>query len=94
MDSLRLLLNKAIEMIDAGECPELSQQDLDTLSTIIHQPKSYGRESASQFLGLSLNRFHELRNSGIIRDPRKVAGLKEKQYYLADLKEAKERIPK
>ena len=94
MDVLLSLLHKAIEMVENGECAELSQQDLDTLSSIIHQPRSMGREAAAQFLGVSLNEFHALRNSGIIRDPRKVAGLKEKQYYLADLKEAKERMSK
>ena len=81
-------------MIDDGECPELSQQDLDALSSIIHQPRTYGREAAAQFLKISLKRFHDLRNAGIIRDPRKVKGLKEKQYYLSDLKEAKEHLPK
>ena len=94
MESLKLLLAKAIEMIDRGECANMSQQDLDTLSSIIHQPRSMGRESSAEFLGVSLNKFHELRNSGIVRDPRKVKGMKEKQYYLADLKEAKERMSK
>lgn len=81
-------------MIDNGECPDLSQQDLDVISSIINQPKSMGRESAAQFLGINMNHFHELRSSGIIRDPRKRKGFKEKEYFLSDLKEAKERMSK
>jgi len=94
MDVLKALLQKAIDMVDNGECANLTQEELDTISAIIHQPRTCGREAAAEYLGLSLNRFHELRKAGIIRDPRKVKGLKEKMYYLADLKEAKEHMPK
>jgi len=92
MDVLKALLQKAIEMVDNGECANLTQEELDTISAIIHQPRTMGREAAAQFLGLSLNEFHKLRNAGIIHDPRKVKGLKEKMYYMADLKEAKNRM--
>ena len=44
-----------------------------------------GREEAAKFLGVSLNKFHELRDAGLIPEPRKRKGFKEKEYYLSDL---------
>lgn len=86
MNTLKELLEKVIEMIDNGEFIELSEKDLENISIIIHNPITVGREEAAKFLGISLNRFHELRDEGIIPEPRKRKGFKEKEYYLSDLK--------
>ena len=94
MDVLKALLQKAIEMVDNGECDHITPEELAVLSEIIHRPQTMGREDAARFLGISLNKFHELRDCGIIPEPRKVKGQKEKLYYMCDLKKAKERIPK
>ena len=94
MDVLKKLLLKALEMVEAGDCDHISPDDVEKLSILIHPVETVGREHAAKFLGVSLNRFHELRDEGIIKPPRVVAGLKEKQYYMSDLKKAKERLRK
>lgn len=43
-------------MIDNGEFVELSEEDLENISIIIHQPITIGREDAAKFLGVSLNK--------------------------------------
>ena len=86
MEYLRRLLLKVLEMIDDGECDGITAEELTMLTEIIHRPVSVGREDAAKYLGLSLNRFHELRDQGVIPEPRKVKGQKEKLYYTSDLK--------
>ena len=92
MEYLRKLLLKALEMLDAGECDHITPEELAMLAEIIHRPVSVGREDAARFLGISLNKFHELRDSGDIPAPRKVKGQKEKLYYMSDLKKVKEKF--
>ena len=69
--SLKLFLQEIIKMIDNGELTELSDDDLEQISIIIHKPEALGREAAAKFLGISLNKFHELRDLGIIPCPKK-----------------------
>ena len=83
--TLKLLLIKALAMIEEGEFDDLTTEQLEDISIIIHKPMTMGREDAAKFLGLSLNRFHELRDKGIIPLPRSVKGQKEKLYYTSDL---------
>ena len=84
------MLVRALEMIDNGECDGITPEEVEMLSEIIHRPQSMGREDAAKYLGLSLNRFHELRDCGVIPDPRKRRGFKEKEYFKCDLDKAKE----
>lgn len=72
-------------MIDDDEFKDLSNKDLENISAIIHSPKTMGREDAAKYLGISLNKLHELKDLGIISEPRKVKGFKEKHYYTSDL---------
>lgn len=53
-------------MINNNEFEDFSRKDLEDFSIIIHRPKTLGREEAAKFLGVSLNKFHELRDKGII----------------------------
>lgn len=85
MNALKKLLEKAIEMIDDGEFDDITCEDLEQISIIIHNPQTMGREEAAKYLGISLNKFHELRDQGLIPEPRKRKGFKEKEYYLSDL---------
>ena len=94
MDSLRLLLKNALDLVDRGECDHISVSELEIIANIVHQPVSVGREDAAKYLGVSLNRFHELRNNGTVKEPKKVKGKKELAYSMVDLKEAKKRIDK
>ena len=94
MEYLKKLLLKAIEMVDAGECEGLTQEDFDAISEIIHRPISVGREDAAKFLGVSLNEFHRLRDEGVIPLPMPRKGFKEKEYFMSDLKKAKDAISK
>ena len=72
-------------MIDNNEFEDITSKELEQISTIIHRPITVGREAAAQFLGLSLNKFHELRDKGLIPPPKKRKGFKEKEYYMSDL---------
>ena len=85
-------MRKAIQMIDDGECEHITPGELEILSNILNLPDTMGREDSAKFLGLSLNRFHELIHEGTILPPRKVVGFKELHYYRSDLKKALEII--
>lgn len=39
-------------------------------------------------MGVSLNRFHEFKNMGIVSEPKKIKGHKEKGYYISDLQKS------
>ena len=58
------------------------------LSMLIHRPETVGREDAAKLMGVSLNRFHEFKNMGIISEPRKIKGHKEKGYCISDLQKS------
>lgn len=90
MTWFKRILEEIIKQIDNGEFEDLTPNDLEQISTIIHRPETVGREAAAKFLGLSLNRFHELRDAGEIPEPRKRKGFKEKEYYMSDLCACKE----
>lgn len=92
MERLKKLLLKAIEMIDNGECNHITSEELITISEIIHRPQTMGREDAAKYLGVSLNRLHELRELGILKSPRKIKGFKEKAYYISDLNKCLEEL--
>ena len=85
-------MQEIINQIDEEEFEELTLEELEQISTLIHRPETMGREAAARFLGLSLNRFHELRDLGEIPEPRKRKGFKEKEYYSSDLRICKKRI--
>lgn len=86
IDRIKALLFKALDMIDSGDCDDITNDELDQISAIIHRPENLGREAAAKYLGISLNRFHELRDLGIIPMPIKVKGQKEKLYSVCELK--------
>ncbi len=86
---LKKLLLELAEMIDAGDCDNLTPEDLKNISEIIHPPRTMGREAAALYLGLSLNKFHEYRDLGLIKDPKPRKGFKEKEYHAYDLDNAK-----
>lgn len=86
MCKLKELLQQLIELIDNDEFIEPDDNIIEQLSDLIHRPESMGREEAVRFLGISLNRFYELRDAGIIPEPRKRKGFKEKEYFITDLR--------
>ena len=89
MGLLRKLALEVIRMIDEGEFnTDITDSELELISAIIHRPLTVGREEAAKYIGVSLSRFHELKDFGIIAEPRKVRGFKEKAYYVSDLKKA------
>jgi len=94
MTALRIFLKKLLgeidKMIDNGECDDFSQEDLELLAALLRPPTTMGRDAAAKFLGLSLNKFHEYRDAGLIPAPRPRKGFKEKEYYTSDLRKAKE----
>ena len=85
MELLKKLLQKALEMEANGEFDEIPLEEIEKLSILIHVPETMGREEAAKYLGISLNKFHELRDQHIIPEPRKRKGFKEKAYYTSDL---------
>lgn len=94
MDVIKLLIAKLTEMAENGDCDHISPEEFEIISSIIHAPRSMGRESAAKYLGVSLNRLHELRDEGIVLPPRKRVGFKELEYFVIDLKKAKEKLDK
>lgn len=88
MSNLNTLLHQILKMLENNECEDLSDEELEQISILIHRPTTMGREDAAKFMGISLCRFHELRDLGIIPSPRKVKGQKEKLYYTSDLSKA------
>lgn len=88
MNSLEIILTHALNLCREGKCDHITEEELIILSEIIHKPETMGREDAAKYLGLSLNKFHEFRDAGIIPEPRKRKGFKEKEYYTSDLRNA------
>ena len=88
MKRLRTLIAIVLQMIDEDEFEDLNDADIELISTIIHRPLTMGREDAAKYMGVSLCRFHELKDLGIITEPRKRKGFKEKEYYLSDLQKS------
>lgn len=88
MKRLRNLVVEILKMIDDGRLKTITNEELEMISIIIHEPITMGREDAAKFMGVSLCRFHELKDLGIIAEPRKRKGFKEKEYYLSDLQKA------
>ena len=83
---LKKLIEEVRQMIDRGDCDDITEDQLEEISILIHQPEYVGRECAAQMLGVSLNRFYELRDQGIIPMPRKCKGHKEKMYSVYELR--------
>lgn len=92
MNSLERLLIEALDMCRSGKCDYITPDELDILSSIMHRPETVGREEAAKYLGISLNKFHKLKDNGVILEPRKKKGFKEKEYYLSDLSKSLEII--
>jgi len=88
MSNLNKLVATILKMLENNECEDLSDDELEQISILIHRPTTMGREDAAKFIGVSLCRFHELRDLGVILEPRKVKGQKEKLYYTSDLSKA------
>jgi len=88
MGKLHKLIIEVLQMIDNNEFEDITDEELEMISIIIHRPITMGREDAAKFMGVSLCRFHELKDLGIVAEPRKVKGQKEKLYYLSDLQKA------
>ena len=92
MKALEVLLIEALEMCRKGYCDHITPEELEMLSEVIYKPETVGREEAAKYLGISLNKFHKLKDDGVILEPRKRKGFKEKEYYLSDLHKSLEII--
>ena len=80
VEILKRLIREIQTMIDRGDCDDISEDQLEEISIIIHEPTYIGREEAANILHVSMNRFYELRDCGKIPMPKKVKGHKEKMY--------------
>ena len=89
---LRKLLDKAKEMLENGECDEISPEELETIASLINKPKCLNLTEACLYLGVSRTRFYELRDSGIIEEPKCRVGSREKTYDIRKLDESKKKI--
>ena len=92
MDVLEILLTEALNLCKEGRCKHITSEELSALANIIHKPEAIGREDAAKYLGISLSKFHKLKEIGIILEPKKRKGFKEKEYYLSDLHKSLEII--
>ena len=92
MNSLESILLEALDLCRKGECNYITPEELDILNNMIHKPETVSREDAAKYLGISLSKFHKLKDIGIILEPKKRRGFKEKEYYLSDLHKSLEII--
>jgi len=81
---IKHLIREVEQMVDNDKC-NLTPDQIEEIALIVHEPEFVGREEAARMLGVSLNRFYELRDQGIIPMPRKVRGQKEKLYSVYEL---------
>src|ERR1035437_8396580 len=88
MNNLSKLVTSVLKMLENNACDDLSDEEVEQISILIHRPTTMGRDDAAKFMHVSLCRFHELRDLGVIQEPRKVRGQKEKLYYTSDLSKA------
>ena len=95
MITLKQLAQKMVKelecLIDNDEL-DLNPDQLEEIALIIHEPKFLGREEAAKFLGVSLNKFHELRDQGIVPLPMKTKGQKEKLYSVYELRKTMNKL--
>jgi len=88
---IKQLIREVEQMVDNGEC-DLNPDQIEEIALIVHEPRFVGREEAARMLGVSLNKFHELRDQGVIPIPRKVRGQKEKLYSVYELRKCEQHI--
>ena len=82
---LLLVIEKIKELVNLGACDDCPDEAVEKISNMVIPPETMGREKAAEHFGISLNHFHDLVRNNIIPQPKKIKGLKEKQYYLSDL---------
>lgn len=71
----------------------LTTEDLEKIALLIHKPQFYHAESLADALGISRTQLYRLRRQGIIPEPRKIPGLKQKLYTPQQLQEIKKQLP-
>ena len=89
---LRKLLDKAKEMLENGECDEISPEELETIASLINKPKYLNITDSYKYLGISRTRYYDLLTSGIIEKPERRAGSREKYHNVRKLDESKKKI--
>jgi len=82
---IKRLIHEFERMVDNDEC-DLTPDQIEEITILIHEPRFVGRDEAARMLGVSMNHFYELRDAGKIPMPRKVRGQKEKLYSVYELK--------
>lgn len=70
----------------------LTPEDLEKIALIIHKPQIYHTEALADTLGISRTQLYRLKKQGVIPPPKKIPGLKEKIYTLAQVNEIKKRL--
>lgn len=79
-------------MLEDGECDEITPEELEVIADLINKPKHLNLTEAYHHLGISRTRFYELRDAGIIEEPKCRAGSKEKTYSVKMLDRVKKEI--
>lgn len=88
LDTVRVLLKKIMDDIDAGNSYLTEQEELETikiLQKITRKDKPLSKYQACKFLNISRATFDNLVKAGKIKEGRKVEGFKEKFWYKKDL---------
>lgn len=70
----------------------LTPEDLEKIAMLIHKPRFYHTEALADALDISRTQLYRLRRQGIIPEPRKMPGLKQKLYTSQQLLEIKKQL--
>jgi len=49
MSNLKQLLSQILKMLENNECEDLSDDELEQISILIHRPTTMGREEAAKY---------------------------------------------
>lgn len=92
---VKCLYDKVMCMVDNDECStdDCSEEDIDFYQTLF-SPKVFAAEKAAKFLGISDYKFKLMRKKGLIPEPTKIVGLKQKLWTKSQLVKVKEEMIK
>lgn len=92
---IKNIYDKIVCMIDNDECDAetCSEEDVSLYQTLL-SPKVFAAEKAAKFLEISDYKFKLMRKKGLIPEPLKIVGLKQKLWTKSQLIKVKEEMAK
>lgn len=92
---IKNIYDKIVCMIDNDECDTETCSEEDIISyQALFSPKVFAAEKAAKFLEISDYKFKLMRKKGLIPEPLKIVGLKQKLWTKSQLIKVKEEMAK